>query len=61
MTACRTDRQGDVETRVAVEALFKCLVIASELKLMLPFELQGHCIERGGRTRCQQEQASGHG
>src|SRR5258705_6929650 len=49
---------GDVETRVAVEALFKCLVIAGELKLMLPFELQGHCIERGSWMRCRQKQGS---
>jgi len=37
---------GDVETSVAVEALLKRLIVAGELKLMLPFELQRHCLER---------------
>jgi hypothetical protein len=28
---------------------------------MLPFELQGHLIERNGRVRCEQDQANGYG
>src|SRR6266853_42538 len=47
---------GDVKTRVSVESLFKCLVIAGKLKLMLPFELQGHCVQRGSWMRCRQNQ-----
>jgi len=49
---------GDVETSVAVEALLKRLIVAGELKLMLPFELQRHCLERNGRVRCRQRQGS---
>jgi hypothetical protein len=41
--------------------LLDCGVVAGELELMLPFELQGHLIERSGWMRCQQEQASGYG
>ncbi|MGY4317602.1 hypothetical protein ACVWW1_006929 [Bradyrhizobium sp. JR3.5] len=48
-----------VETGVAVKALLDGCIVASELKLVLPFELQGHRIERNGRIRCEQEQANG--
>jgi hypothetical protein len=51
---------GDVETGVAMETLLERRVVASELELMLPFELQRYLIQRGGRMRCQQDQASGH-
>src|SRR3981189_1030541 len=43
---------GDVETGVAIEALLERRVVASELELMLPFELQRYLIERSGRMRC---------
>jgi hypothetical protein len=51
---------GDVETGVAIETLLERRVIASELELMFPFELQRYLIQRSGRMRCQQDQASGH-
>src|SRR6202035_5384472 len=51
---------GNVEARVAVETLLKRRVVASELKLVLPFELQRYRIERSGRMRCQQDQAGRH-
>jgi hypothetical protein len=40
-----------------MEALLKGCVVTSELELVLPFELQGDLIKRGGRLRYQ---ASGH-
>ena len=51
---------GNVETSVAVEALLKRLIVARELKLMLPFELHRYGIERRGRMRCRQHQRSDH-
>ena len=51
---------GYVETSVAVEALLKRLIVARELKLMLPFELHRYGIERRGRMRCRQHQRSDH-
>ncbi len=51
---------GNVEARVAVETLLKRRVVASELKLVLPFELQGYLIQRSYWMRSQQDQASRH-
>src|SRR4029453_19098721 len=51
---------ADVETGGAVEALFKGLVVAGELKLMLPFELHRYGIECSGRMRGCQHQASAY-
>src|SRR5207244_442467 len=41
---------GNVETGVAVEALFKRSVVAGELELVFPFELQGYRFARGCRS-----------
>ena len=44
-----TFSNGNVQARIAVEALLKRLIVAGELKLMLPFELQSSGIQREGR------------
>jgi hypothetical protein len=49
---------GDIQTSVAVEALLKGLIVACELKLMLPFELNRGGIDRCGRMCCRQHQRS---
>src|ERR1700719_1061277 len=51
---------GNVETGVVIEALLKGCVVTSKLELVLPFELQGDLIKRGGRLQCQPYQTSGH-
>lgn len=51
-----TFSNSDVETGVAVEALLKRLIVACELKLMLPLELNRDRIERCGRLRSRQRQ-----
>ena len=48
---------GDVETGVAVETLLKRRVVAGELKLVLPFELQGNLFERNGLMHWRKQQA----
>jgi hypothetical protein len=51
---------SDVEPGVAIVPLRERRVVARELELVFPFELQGYLFERGRRMRCQQDQASGH-
>ena len=51
---------GDVETSITVKALLQRRVVARELELVFPFELQGYLIERIGRMRCEQDQANGY-
>ena len=46
------------QTRIAVEALLKRLIVAGELKLMLPFELQGSGIQCKRGIRCGQHERS---
>ena len=48
----------DVEPSVAVEPSFKGRVVAGELKLVFPFQLQRNLIERCGRTQCKQDYAN---